>query len=245
MYALIYTLVYTVAGVASIACTTTGPASNKPAKEPIANLSQSDDGEEAATPPGKVYSSDDACQKLVALEASNQCGTLSKGASQSDCVGALDDLVKRTPKARHDLYPKFFECLSTGDTCAAVEACNKTHFAARYAGCDRPEELFSPVRPVPGAKTPSGRLAELNSTIGDPVEVCGVRGEQEFLMLSECADGSSPFRSTGQIRNARVGNVGAAGRCGSTIDLYQVKCPEKVYEVYMDMYVCAEGESLL
>ncbi|MFO8072433.1 MAG: hypothetical protein R6V85_11220 [Polyangia bacterium] len=33
--------------------------------------------------------------------------------------------------------------------------------------------------------------------------------------------------------------AGAPRRCGRIVDLYVVPCPEKDYEIYMDMYHCS------
>jgi hypothetical protein len=46
-----------------------------------------------------------------------------------------------------------------------------------------------------------------------------------------------------ELAGSRVGNTGTGGRCGTIIDLYAVPCPDKQYEVYMDMYHCLPGES--
>lgn len=76
------------------------------------------------------------------------------------------------------------------------------------------------------------------------VEVCGPSGQLDWLFATSCADGSHPFADRATAHAARRGSMGAGGRCGSVIDLYAVPCPEKTYEVYMDMYMCGPGESL-
>ncbi|MCG8416728.1 MAG: hypothetical protein MJE77_02140 [Proteobacteria bacterium] len=86
-------------------------------------------------------------------------------------------------------------------------------------------------------------LALLSSSAEMPVEVCGVTGQQDFLLQAECADGSHPFSDRAAIRRARIDNVGKGGRCGAIIDRYRVVCPEKTHVVYMDMYVCLKGRS--
>ena len=90
------------------------------------------------------------------------------------------------------------------------------------------------------------KFAEVQSTLERPVEVCGVDLELEFLTRLRCADGSNPY---GDLRSdpygallatldSRRGSFGPGGRCGSIIDLYDVPCPEKTYEVYIDFYIC-------
>jgi hypothetical protein len=87
------------------------------------------------------------------------------------------------------------------------------------------------------------QVASVLSSQARPVEVCGVGGELAWLVNLSCPDGSSPFVSTQVAHNARIGNTGAGGRCGTIIDLYSVPCPDQAYEVYMDMYHCPPEES--
>lgn len=90
----------------------------------------------------------------------------------------------------------------------------------------------------------STRFDQILSSKERPVEVCGTGGELDWLFATSCADGSHPFADRAAAHAARIGSVGAGGRCGSIIDAYQVPCPEKTYEVFMDMYMCGPGESL-
>src|SRR5262245_59647768 len=76
------------------------------------------------------------------------------------------------------------------------------------------------------------------------VEVCGPAGELDWLFATSCADGSHPFADRASAHSARRGSVGGGGRCGSIIDDYAVPCPEKTYDIFMDMYMCGPGESL-
>jgi hypothetical protein len=85
-----------------------------------------------------------------------------------------------------------------------------------------------------GVKT----FAELASSREAPIEVCGPRGEVAWIKSVTCADSSVPSAS------GRSGSVGPGGVCGSIIDLYTVTCPEKQYEVFMDMYMCPPGEGM-
>jgi hypothetical protein len=78
-----------------------------------------------------------------------------------------------------------------------------------------------------------------------PLEVCGVGQQQQWLMTATCEDGSRPYDDVNQIRESRRGSVGAGGTCGTIIDLYAVTCPEATYEVFIDMYHCGPGESLM
>jgi len=83
-----------------------------------------------------------------------------------------------------------------------------------------------------GAKT----FADIVTTKETPIEVCMPGGQRAWLGSVSCIDGTKPTGS------GRSGSVGPGGTCGSIIDLYMVTCPEKQYEVFMDMYMCPPGE---
>lgn len=119
--------------------------------------------------------------------------------------------------------------------------------AAEPIECYRPEQ-FGPIQLSPeqyvrrhGAGVTD--LSRVRSSKSRPVEVCHVRGEQDFLLSARCSDGTPPFRSAADVVRARTGSVGSGGRCRTIIDLYEVTCPEATYAVYMDMYMCPEGAS--
>ena len=90
----------------------------------------------------------------------------------------------------------------------------------------------------------STRFDQVMSSKERPVEVCGPPGELDWLFATSCADGSHPFADRSSAHAARRGSVGGGGRCGSIIDDYVVPCPEKTYEIFMDMYMCGPGESI-
>lgn len=85
-------------------------------------------------------------------------------------------------------------------------------------------------------------LDEVKSSKEKPVEVCGVRGQLQWLMNSVCPDGKKPFSSFMEAHQSRSGSIGAGGRCGKIVDLYRVPCETKVYEVYMSLYHCTSSE---
>ncbi len=78
-----------------------------------------------------------------------------------------------------------------------------------------------------------------------PVEICGANDSYKYIAQLACDDGFHPFPSPNGARDARVGSMGPGGSCGRIIDLYMAGCPEGQYEIYVDMYHCAEGESLM
>ena len=82
------------------------------------------------------------------------------------------------------------------------------------------------------------RYSDVITTAARPIEVCELEGQLRWLMAMRCDDDSQPFHSLAEAHIARVRNIGAAGRCNSIVDLYQVTCPERAYDVYMDLYMC-------
>lgn len=89
------------------------------------------------------------------------------------------------------------------------------------------------------------KFSAAQSSKDKPLEVCGVGQQQQWLMAATCDDGSRPYQDRRQIAESRRGNVGMGGTCGTIIDLYVATCPEKEYEVYLDMYHCGPGESFM
>lgn len=130
--------------------------------------------------------------------------------------------------------PAFFTALS--------EAAADRGFTAVVTTCPR-SGSYAPVRLAPeqwAARIGAGisRFSALATTKAMPVEVCGVQDQLAWLTQVRCDDGTNPFGSLGEAHASRAGNVGGGGRCGSIIDLYVIPCPERNYEVYMDLYVC-------
>jgi hypothetical protein len=119
--------------------------------------------------------------------------------------------------------------------------------ASEPVDCYRPDP-FGPIQMSPEQYTRRRGagvtdLSKLRSSKTKPVEVCHVRGQQEFLMSVRCADGTPAFRDVAEVVRARTGSVGTGGRCRTIVDLYEVACPESTYAVYLDMYMCPEGTS--
>lgn len=77
------------------------------------------------------------------------------------------------------------------------------------------------------------------------MEACGVRGSVLQLMKLACEDGRSPFMGPASAHGRRVGSVGPGGVCHNILDLYEIPCPEKTYEVYVDIYVCADMDDFM
>lgn len=127
---------------------------------------------------------------------------------------------------------------------ASVEPTAATELPASV--CENRGEGFEPVQLTSAQLAlrhgdQARTFADVVATKDRPIEVCGPTGEREWLRRVTCVDGSKPFASPEAARDARTGNVGPGGRCGSIIDRYNVRCPEATYEVFMDMYMCPEG----
>jgi hypothetical protein len=77
------------------------------------------------------------------------------------------------------------------------------------------------------------------------IEVCGVTASLAWLMAATCDNGQPAFRNMGDAHDSRSGSVGGGGRCGAIIDLYVAKCPEREYQVFIDMYMCGPGDKFM
>lgn len=196
------------------------------------------------------------CAQIFELRASH-CPLvdgfdLSEGECLAEYQRALDD---RGPDARAAAQ-RAGHCLLDTPGCAAASACFDAMQSDANDGA--PEQLracsdtetYAPVGLSAAAWAARkgaavARFADAASTASEPVEVCGIPAESEWLMGPTCNDGSRPFASPSHAHAARVGNVGAGGRCGSIIDLYEVPCPEGTYAIYIDAYVCPAPDGQL
>jgi len=111
--------------------------------------------------------------------------------------------------------------------------------------CDQRSDAFGPYTlDEPQAAARYGRGAKkitdaLTPTKDKAIEVCGIPASRAWLNSVTCAGGETPKQL------GRRGSVGAGGRCESIIDKYGVECPEQTYEVFIDIYMCGPGESLM
>jgi hypothetical protein len=115
------------------------------------------------------------------------------------------------------------------------------------AGCSRPG-MFGPVivsREAYLSRSGVGvaRFSALTTTMAKPLEECGIRPVLVRLVELTCNDRSNPFNGDVKAAHAsRAGSFGPGGRCDSIIDRYDVKCPEGVYQVFADSYLCPAGQ---
>ncbi len=183
---------------------------------------------------GPVPTAEAVCKR--AHGALRTCN-LSFGDSEQACVTAMADEAGFLKQFGHCLVDK-------GDACGAVTACmqdsvfNKNDLRA----CSEVDTskgvglLRADWARRKGANVT--RYSQAHSTKAQPVEVCGLRAENEWLFAATCDNGSHPIVNRDQAEKARTGNEGGGGRCGSIIDRYQVKCPETTYDIHIDAYVC-------
>jgi hypothetical protein len=83
------------------------------------------------------------------------------------------------------------------------------------------------------------RFSELPTSTERPLEACGLEAALDQLARASCDDGTNPFGGDPRkAHESRAGSMGSGGRCGAIIDLYEVRCPEARYSVYVDMYFC-------
>lgn len=114
------------------------------------------------------------------------------------------------------------------------------------AACTRPD-AFGPVL-VPRERFESRNGAQaasfsaLSTSLDRPLEECGIPATLQKLVALRCDDGSNPFnQDLGEAHASRRGSVGPGGQCGSMIDVYEIACPERRYEVFSDIYVCPQN----
>ena len=193
------------------ACGGSSPAPKTPAPD------APDDGLAAGdTPAPAADRSQEVCDGIVALSQAG-CEFL-QGYDASSCV---EEFRAAGPDP---VMTSLADCFVGTPTCESAERCVDDVMIAEMMANAPPRE--APTGPY---------LSKSPSTKDTPIEVCMPEGEMEWLFEARCDDDSNPFVSLDHAHGARVGSVGA-GQSGNVIDLYEVRCPEKTYEVFMDMY---------
>jgi hypothetical protein len=188
-----------------------------------------------AEPPKHVPLPEVACERLHG--ALDRCGYKVAGKDRAACVAVLTE--------HPSLLEKTGRCwVDEGDDCDHVTFCmqdssfDKTNL--RACTDNDPGKAVGLLEPEWTRRNGAGvsRYSQVRSTKSAPIEVCGFIAENEWLFAATCDDGSHPISTRKKAEAARPGNEGPAGRCGSIIDLYKVKCPEATYEIHIDAYVC-------
>jgi len=208
--------------------------------------------------PGGAVAADAVCAKIIELQQQGCAFLAEYDLEQAACVDDYEQSKVENPAETEAVG----RCFVDASTCDAVTACvDRVLAGSPEGGEDEGEDEHGvPKRMLPlracneegygavgypraewdkrrgaGAKT----FGEVASSQSQPIEVCGVKGELEWLVSTACADGSNPYHGDKDAaHSSRTGSTGTGGRCNAILDVYEAKCPEKTYEVYMDMYVC-------
>lgn len=203
-----------------------------------------------------------ACTNIVAPNGTLRCESLVKaGLTPDRCRPMLEDWrTSATDGQQRHAFRLVLAGLALADSCEMVEATFR--IAARVASAGQREQAAAAgcmmrddnSRALTAEQADARRgakdthFADTTSSAAEPIEVCGVKGELEWLTHVQCADGSHPFGDDKQrAHGARIGSTmgPSTGACGAApLDKYAVTCPEKSYEVYMNMYMCGPGEHL-
>ena len=200
-----------------------------------------------------------SCQNMVGPDGAFRCPVLEKaGLQASSCVASMGEFRNstKTPKERHA-----FRMIVAGLSLA--ESCDEVAATFRLATSDLVESTPDCPRRKDGSFDLSGEqmlqrrglgdrtFTDTPSTATTPIQVCGLEGELRYLTRLVCADGSKPWGNDMQkAHKARNGSTMAKSpwcakdEVGMPVDIYEVPCPEKKYEVFIDMYSCGPGEQL-
>jgi hypothetical protein len=184
------------------------------------------------------------CDRIADLKA-QQCSIASDySLSRDECVEDWRRSLEDRGEDARLAATTAGQCITGEPTCSGVGACLDAIVGADAGFRDCADRSSSaPVgRPRDEWDRRRGatarRYSEVPTTAAEPIEVCTIRDEMTFLLGATCDDGSRPFADYDHAHAARVGNVGPGGACGSIIDLYEVPCPERTYQIHFDSYVC-------
>ena len=224
-----------------VGCSGGSTSAPRPQSEPVANKPGTTTT--TATPTTHAFRPDQVCNRFVALKEQH-CGKFEGFDIGDSCAKELATGLE-DPATRPTMQ-LVGECTIELETCADVVAClGALDAQTALRGCHEknPQLLGQAVGlPRDAWKTATRRNArkysDIASSKAQPVEVCGIPTENEWLASLSCDDGSMPITDGRSAEMARVGNVGDGGRCNAIIDRYKVQCPEASYEIYLDGYVC-------
>ena len=192
----------------------------------------------APPPPAGPVSVTEFCDRFAALAHCDWTKQIMM--DRATCIATFD----KDPDEAGPLLERFGPCVRNHTDCTEVANCfsdaSQEHGELRGCFEEKPEVAVG--MPADEWSKRKGahvaHFSEASSTKKEPIEVCGIPAENEWLAAMACDDGSNPIHDHHEAELSRVGNVGRGGRCGSIIDLYRVKCPEATYDIYLDGYVC-------
>jgi hypothetical protein len=182
------------------------------------------------------------CERFVELRDGGCAPLQSVTTSKDECVAQMRSAPASSGAAT--FMDQAGQCIVGYKTCDEAMRClaqlGPDHEHLRACDHDDPGKAVGMPKREWAARNGAGvvKFSQARSTKDKPIEVCTIDAEAEWLSALRCDDGSQPIVGHDAAEMARVGNVGQGGRCGSIIDLYRVKCPEALYELYVDGYVC-------
>jgi len=205
-----------------------------------------------------------ACQHMVEPDGAFRCPILTKvGLDPNSCIASFNSLRAAAVADQQSApFRRIIAGVSGARTCDEVDVVlqvvareiqantSAQHNATASADCKRRPDgsIDLDDEGVLRRRGLGDRVfGDTASTPESPIEVCGVRAELVWLTRLTCADGSRPWgKDLDKAHASRLGSQPAKSRCGGTvmIDHYRVPCPEKQYDVYMDLYECGPGESV-
>ena len=197
-----------------------------------------DDGVVAGDPTAATGGGSEMAQRVcAAIDTMNKQGCEFLAGYDTTIEACVEDIAA---SEGDPLTMAIAGCFETGATCASAETCvNEAMMTDMLANADG-EDGAGPgsCSRSPAFGVDVASFSAVKTTMEQPIEVCGVQGELTWLTTVKCNDGSNPYKSREAAHEARAGSMGAGGRCGDIIDMYEVACPEGTYQVYMDMYAC-------
>jgi len=197
-----------------------------------------------STGPGlATVDADSICDRIAELGRASCGGFADYSLDRTECVADLNRSLDERGEAAHAATLAYGRCLEL-DACNAVLACIDQMGApdGGFRACADTTSSAAVGRSEPDWNQRRGaasrHYSDIATTKAEPIEVCGIAAEMDWLLAVTCDDGSQPFTDFDHAHASRVGNVGPGGSCGAIIDLYEVPCPEQVYSIYIDAYVC-------
>jgi hypothetical protein len=197
-------------------------------------------------PPANPLTPQTACARFDALVA-EQCGTFANmNVTSAQCPAVFQMALAAPDTADGKVLTAMGQCMIDHPTCHGVLLCLATIEVASptedlRACTDPPDSRAVGIEPAAWQTRNGAGVTSFASAVSSkahPIETCGIPAGLDWLVAAACTDGSHPIGSRQAAEAARVANVGPGGTCNSIIDLYRVTCPEAVYDVYVDGYVC-------
>ena len=202
------------------------------------------DRELSADPEPSPLTAAQACVRFAALAATH-CDWTKRFPAEFAAPGVCEPSIETwiNPPAPQPSLAKLVACWALD-----CEHANNCMVRARNAAPPRParncgEQGTAPIMvdaATYGKRRGIGatRFADIKTTIAEPIEVCGIDGEVDWLLATRCNDGSAAYASGAVVNTSRDAWLGEGGRCNSVLDRYTVACPEKTYTMYIDRYIC-------